>query len=126
MPNITLAELLQLPASRQLDGHIAELRGEQTNWDTGYPLVLHGTEIPETAWWAVPWPCSQDINFAWPLLAELLTAGQGVSFSVAVDGGLHVHSWTVRNNYGATAPTLAAAPLAIVRAWATWKLGGEG
>lgn len=103
----TLAELLALPAGRELDEQIARLCGEE--YPTGYSSLGR-----------VTWPryYSVDIAAAWPLMAEMLADEEPVELYFLLVFDVRV------GDIVASVPTIDDAPLAIVRAWLTWKLGG--
>jgi len=131
MTPLSLADLLTLPAGRELDAEIAKLQDHTIKWDAwtkGEPYIVTQVKDDEGKQWedgrivprySIGWADSE------PLLAEMLAGELGVSLSNTGNGGIRFRAWNVRQNYIADVPSLADAPLAICRAWATWKMGGE-
>ena len=115
MNDKTLADLLALPAGDALDGEIAKLRGVEylADWVNSRPSSK----------------VSQDAGAAWPLLAEMLAARVNIHMEVVKspnDGDDDLWITTTKDEWGhAQWGHLADAPLAICRAWATWKMGGK-
>ena len=141
MLDITLAELMQLPASRELDYAIAELLGEKPpegalRDDVLGDWVVWDEEVDvesrSTLSWATRWPAprSTDVAWAWPLLAEMLAAGIEFIISARHPAGTLLFVPCAPDDAPELSqvkvPTIADAPLAIVRAYATWKYGKGG
>jgi len=129
---LSLTDLLALPAGRELDCAIFELRykdkftsGEYEAGDGGY-YRLNAIERARVERLTVE-RVSGEMTYAWPLLAEMLAAGVSIVLMPAIRGKLNliarVPTWS-RIIRPVIVPTLADAPLAICRAWATWKMGG--
>jgi hypothetical protein len=131
MPDKPLAELLTLPAGRQLDYEIAKLRYPERN----------------VAWYENRWAglgyyadnggqpgsgnvekVSTDIAAAEPLLDAMLTAGVTVSSMAMWDNQLEMCFYfteTQREPTTIIVPTLAEKSLAFCQAWLVWTYGKE-
>ena len=128
MTPLSLADLLTLPAGRELDAEIAKLQDHTIKWDAwtkGEPYIVTQVKDDEGKQWedgrivprySIGWADSE------PLLAEMLAAGVIIRLWLMLDFGFEI---TALNKFHTTVPTLDDAPLAISRAWATWKMGGK-
>lgn len=114
--HMPLADLLALPAGRELDLAIAKLRRM---------YVVPSTRImsPEEQHQFLP-HVSTDWGASGPLLAEMLAAGMWLEMGLIATSEFELY--LIDTNWETFVPTLADAPLAVCRAWATWKYGKEG
>lgn len=128
----TLAELLVLPAGRKLDAAIVEAMGKHIDWrgrGIEEPYIAITMREMGAEWLRrvlVP-RYSADIAAAWLLLAEMLAAGVSVNMAMW-NGEFEILLYYTNDQEDPTVfrvPTLTDAPLAIVRAWLTWKLAKE-
>lgn len=136
MTRLPLADLLALPAGRELDYAILEVlrsdkfaSGEYER--LGNKVHWHNPRINKTLR-LLAGSYSTTIRDAWPLLAEMLAAGVWVRMGLTVAGEFRLIPLLIypalspdELDNAATVPSLADAPLAICRAWATWKYAKE-
>src|SRR3990167_8105981 len=114
MTTLSLTDLLALPAGRQLDCAVFELRykdkftsGEYEAGDGGY-YRLNAIERARVERLTVE-RVSGEMTYAWPLLAEMLAAGVIIRLWLMLDFGFEI---TALNKFHTTVPTLDDAPLA--------------
>ena len=120
MTTLSLTDLLALPAGRELDALIGHLAGVWVN-----PLPIYARWPSEEQRRELLPHYSATLQDAWPLLAEMLAAGECICMFYDAQNGLVLLWGKGLEDKDEDVPTLAAAPLAICRAWATWKMGGK-